>query len=322
MTHVNIKPSSTRMLGNLHCFSCVARHMSFTLAADELCLTQSAVSHRIKNLEEQLGFGLFLRFNRRIQLTYEGEQLWSVLNSSLSALDMTIRDLRNQDISGHLTLSAPPSFAQNWMTPRLVQFQKQHTRLFLHFETHSRLIDFSRENIDIAVYYGNGEYPGLHSQLLMTEFLQPVCSPQYAHEHDLYDKRENLAHCQFLHDVNAWPDAGAHAEWEYWCEAYSIASVDLSCGYSFDMSEMAVNAAKHGLGIAMGRLNLINDDIKRGQLVTPFKQKIQAKQRYFAVCHPDRMDRPAISALLHWLLETTQQDKFAQSLAVSVSKRL
>ncbi|WP_201511514.1 DNA-binding transcriptional regulator DsdC [Psychrobacter alimentarius] len=309
MAHVNTNPASTRMLGNLHCFSCVARHMSFTFAADELCLTQSAVSHRIKQLEAQLGFSLFLRFNRRIQLTYEGEQLWAVLNDSLSSLDMTIRDLRNQDIGGHLTVSAPPSFAQHWITPRLSQFQKQHPRLFLHFKTHSRLIDFSQENIDIAIYYGNGDYPGLHAQRLMTEYLQPVCSPEYAREHDLYDKRENLAQCQFLHDVNAWPDAGAHAEWEYWCEAYGIAAVDLSGGYSFDRSEMAVNAAKHGLGIAMGRLNLIQDDINCGELVAPFKQMIRAKQHYFAVCHPDRVNRPAINALLQWLSKTAAQDK-------------
>ncbi|NYZ65038.1 LysR family transcriptional regulator [Endozoicomonas sp. SM1973] len=138
--------------------------MSFTLAAKELHLTQSAVSHRIKNLEKQLGFNLFLRFNRNIELTTEGKQLLSSIGHFLHTLNVTIQDIRHQDISGHLTLSAPASFSINWLAPRLGQLKAIHPKLSIAVETPNNLRDFLTENVDAAIYYGAGKYPGLYAK--------------------------------------------------------------------------------------------------------------------------------------------------------------
>ncbi len=303
MNSINANSASINpcILASFHCFSCAARTLSFTQAAQELHLTQSAVSHRIKKLELQLGFKLFLRFNRKLQLTEEGKQLLVVLSQSLNHLDSTIRDLRNQDISGQLKLSLPPSFANHWLAPKLAEFQKNYPRLFLHIETNSRLMDFSREAVDLAVYYGNGDYPGLSTQLLMAERLQPVCSPAYAIQQDLTHNPGNLQHCLFLHDANAWPEAGVYSEWEYWSETSGITGLDFSQSYTFDRSDLAIQTATYGQGIAMGRVSLIQDQLNQGSLVAPFNQTITAKQSYYLVCHPDRATQPAIKALMDWL---------------------
>ncbi len=290
------------MLGSLYCFVCAANHLSFTLAAKDLFLTQGAVSSRIKKLEEYLGFKLFLRFNRSIQLTEEGKQLLATLEKSFHSLSTTICDLQNNDCSGDLFLSAPPSFSMSWLTPKLVDFEKMYPRLFIHLFTYDRLYDFSRDNIDIAIYYGSGNYPGLSAQLLMQEYLQPVCSPLYADKHDLYNKPGNMENCRFLHDVCAWPEARKKSEWGYWCRETGLTGFDFKNNYTFDVSYLAALAAINGNGIAMGRHRIIAADLECGKLVTPFNMPIKAQQGYYVVCHPNRVDQPAIKAMLDWLM--------------------
>ncbi|WP_268934986.1 LysR substrate-binding domain-containing protein [Spartinivicinus ruber] len=306
MINEKVSPLNPTILANLHCFACAAKHMSFTLAAKELHLTQSAVSHRIKSLEKQLGFSLFLRFNRNIELTEEGKQLLFVIEHFLNILNVTIRDIRHQDISGHLTLSAPASFSINWLAPRLGQLQTIYPKLSIAIETPNSLRDFLTEDVDAAIYYGAGKYPGLYTRQLMTELLQPVCSPEYVVENDLYGKPENIVNCIIFHDSQACPESANYDEWDYWQQQSDNPPIIAKCNYTFDISEATIQAAANGQGIALGRLNLLNNFLKSGQLVTPFGQKVTSKHSYYFVCHPDRINQPAINALINWLIQTTE----------------
>ncbi|WP_415889715.1 DNA-binding transcriptional regulator DsdC [Neptuniibacter sp. SY11_33] len=305
----NLKPShlNNAVLANLQCFSSAAKHLSFTLAADELNLTQGAISQRIRKLEEQLGFALFLRYNRRLQLTAEGERLLIQTNNSLTELNNLIRDIHTQGLAGELSLSVPPSFASQWLLEKLADFSQLYPQIFIRMETHSRLIDFYAEQIDLAIYYGQGEYPGLVSWPLMDEQLIPVCTSDFAEKHDLWDRPEKLNDCHLLHDAQAWPEAGPYSEWSYWADQQAL-SLDLKQGHCFDKSEHAVNTAKSGLGVAIGRKQLIEKALNSGELINPLRelQPIQSQQGYFLVTHEDRKEQPIIRAFREWILEKIQ----------------
>ncbi|MCX4029463.1 hypothetical protein H0A36_03385 [Endozoicomonas sp. SM1973] len=135
----------------------------------------------------------------------------------------------------------------------------------------------------------------------MAEALQPICSPEYAVEHDLYGKPENINNCLIFHDSQACPETEHYDEWDYWLQQSDNAAITARYQYTFDISEAAIQAAINSQGIALGRLNLINSTVKAGQLVTPFGQPIIAKHSYYFVCHPDRVNQPAINALIRWL---------------------
>ncbi|WP_420549934.1 DNA-binding transcriptional regulator DsdC [Curvivirga sp.] len=303
MNRINSKFSTLNAstLSGLHCFTTAARLLSFTKTAEELNLTQSAISHRIKKLEEQVGFKLFLRFNRRLQLTDDGQQLLKIVDGTFVSLENALRDMQNQEASGQLTLSCPPSFALNWLTPKLGDFQQKFPNLRLHLETNIRLLDFYRESVDIAIYYGRGEYPNLHSSILMGETLLPVCSPEYAAERGLQDTPGNLKGCFFLHDADAWPEAGPYSEWQAWCDTFNQTGLDLSHGYTFKRSDLAISTAIHGRGVAIGRLNLLQDKLRSGELVAPFDMQMPAREQYHIVCHADRFDQPLIRIMTNWL---------------------
>lgn len=306
MIHPN-QLNDAAILANLSCFRSAAQQLSFTRTAKELGLSQGAVSHRIKKLEHLLGFQLFLRFNRRLQLTQEGEQLLQVVNQSLLSLEQTVRSLRAKELSLELNLSLPPSLASGWFSRNLADFQQRYPQIRLNVETHSRLIDFSSEGVDLAVYYGYGEYPGLEVYPLGRERVTPVCSPEYASRFGLQHP-ENLKLCHLLHDNQAWPQASRFAEWERWSQQTQIA-IDLDQSYCFDQSILCLQAAAQGAGVAMGRLQLIQPELQKGDLIIPLRGTIQPSGRYDLVCHPNRRDHPAVKATILWLQERFKVDQ-------------
>ncbi len=303
MNQINDRPVvlNSSLLAGLHCFECAARHMSFTRAAEELHLTQGAVSHRIRKLEEQLQFKLFLRFNRQLKLSKEGQQLLQVLESSFGALETSIRDLRRQDVTGRLTLSSAPSFTVRWLAPRLGDFQQRHPGLLLNIETRDRQIDFRHEPVDVAIYYGDGHYPELHVVKLMDEQHIPVCTPKFADDHDLYGNPEKLAECLLLHDSSSSGKEDVYGEWRYWCQQAGLPEPDLSFSYCFNRTALSIASAENGQGLALGKYRLLAEDLDSGHLVAPFNISVPAKQSYYAVCHPDRLGQPSVRALMKWL---------------------
>jgi len=297
------KQAVAQALGALHTFLLVGRHMSFTRAAAELCLTPGAVSHRIRGLEETLGFPLFHRFTRRIGFTPQGETLFGVLDRALGEVATQLRTIGNQGLNGELRVTCPPSFAGVWLLDRLHLFRRRYPGISLHLHSRNDLVDFEHEDVDLAVYYGPGNYPGLHTTLLLEESMTPVCSPAYADLHGLWGDTRKLTDCTFLHDNAPIPSAQAYSEWQVWADAAGLADLPFHRCCSFDRWELAIKGAVRGMGIAMGRTLLIRDALYQGELVQPFPLRVPSASAYYAVTRPQDVATPRIAALRDWLAE-------------------
>lgn len=295
--------ASLPSLSSLYCFASAAKHLSFTLAADELHISQSAVSHRIRKLEGELGFKLFQRLTRRLTLTEEGRHLFSVLRSALVDIDNEINNIRSKELDGTLNITAPPSFMGCWLVPRLPLFRAERPGVQITIKTRLDLVDFRTEAIDIAIYYGDGIYPGLSVTPLMQEKLIPVCTRDYADTHDLWDTPENLRNCLLLHDGTAWPKAQFFSEWEEWAEHAEVPGLNFDNSYTFDRSDLAVNAAIGGTGVAIGRKMLVQRRIDSGELVSPFDITCTSRQSYFIVSTREQQDTSRVTAFREWLME-------------------
>lgn len=295
---------SSSQLAALHTFECAARHLSFTQAAAELCMTASAVSHRILKLEQQLGFRLFQRLPRQLQLSDEGRRLFALLSDSLQRVGQEVDDIRRHELSGSLTLFSRPSLAQCWLVPRLADFGQRYPAIRLDLRTGNEDIDFRTQPVDLALYYGTGQPAGRRGIPLMDEEITPVCSPDYARRHDLIEKPELLPHCTLLHDARAWPQAGFDAEWRGWAEQHGITGLDGAAGMIFDRSDLAVTAAIHHTGVAMGRRRLVEQALRQGSLIAPFRPlSSRAPQHYYLVLPERQPPAPRLRVFIQWLME-------------------
>lgn len=297
------KQAVALVLNSLHTFVAVGRHMSFTKAAEELCLTPGAVSHRIRGLEETLGFPLFHRFTRRIGFTPQGGMLFSVLDRSLGEIAAQIRTIDNQKLNGELTVTCPPSFANVWLMDRLPDFRRRFPGINIHLYSRNDLVDFEHEPVDLAIYYGSSNHPGLHVTLLLEESMSPVCSPAFADAHGLWGDSRRLKDCVFLHDNTPIPGAPPYSEWQNWADAAGVGDLPFSRCYSFDRWELAIRGAMQGMGIAMGRSVLIRDFLFQGELVQPFPLRILSLSSYSVVSRQEDVATPRIAVFRDWLLE-------------------
>lgn len=283
-------------------FVCAARHKSFSKAAEELYLTQGAISQNIRKLEEILGFSLFHRLTRRIILTDKGERLLEAVQGSLLTISGEIDDIKSTELNGNLTISCPPTLAAKWIAPRLKSFSEKHPGISLHFRSRSDLVDFEKEQIDLAIYYGNGSYPNLNVAFLMDEHIFPVCSNRYADQHNLWNNPRGLQHCLLIHDSQPWAHAQYYSEWELFGTQMNIENFSPQTGISFDITSATVTAATEGMGIAMGRQRLVELDIDAGHLVAPFGKMMLKDQAYYIVTLHENVSAPRVAAFRSWLL--------------------
>ena len=287
-------------LSKLYTFEVAARHESFALAAEELFLTPSAVSHQINVLEKELNIKLFLRLHRKVQLTPEGNRVFWALQSSLDHLNTEIKAIQNQALAGSLTIYARPSIAQCWLVPKLSDFIQRYPFIQLSILTGNENVNFQRTGVDLALYFDNQPSFQLHYQYLMDEYIIPVCSPEYAEKFTLMNTVENLKHCTLLHDCQAWSNGTGTDEWNSWAAHFNV-DLDTSLGISFDRSDLALIAAKNNLGITMGRKRLVQKDIENGELVMPFQEMyLRCDQHYYIASLKDRQ-WPKIDAFIEWL---------------------
>ena len=300
------KQAVAQSLSALHTFFCAGRHMSFTKAAQELCLTPGAISHRIRGLEETLGFPLFHRFTRRVDFTPQGAMLFSVLDDSLGEITAQIRNINNQTLNGELRITSPPSFAGIWLMDRLADFRRRFPGVNIHLNNRNDLVDFEREPVDLALYYGPGNYPGLHVTTLMEESISPVCSPGYADTHGLWGDTRKLKDCIFLHDNSPVPNAPPHSEWQRWADAAALPDLPFDRCCSFDRWELAIRAAIQGMGVAMGRSVLVRAALSRGLLVQPFPLRAHSSYSYFAVTRHEDASSPRLKVFLAWLMDQVE----------------
>ncbi|MGE7956200.1 DNA-binding transcriptional regulator DsdC [Pseudomonas sp. NPDC089530] len=293
---------------NLFTFQAAARHLSFSKAADELCLTASAVSHRIARLEAELSIPLFRRLTRRVELTEAGERIFAILQQTLGDLSEVLAQPLDADLAGPLTLYAHPSIAQSWLVPRLAEFGLRFPGVRLDLRTGNDRIDFRSRQIDLALYYGNGEFPGLVAHPLMPERVAPVCSPQYAERHGLSGAIEQLQTCTLLHDSLAWDHAAFDSEWGLWIRQQGAGLPLPKRGVTFDRSDLCVTAAIHHAGVAIGREHLVGEALEQGRLVLPFGGFSRSGEYAYYLVHPrlDALPR-RVSACIAWLRECAAQ---------------
>ncbi|MGK5060594.1 DNA-binding transcriptional regulator DsdC [Janthinobacterium sp. LB2P49] len=285
---------------NLHTFLVAARHASFALAAQELALTPSAVSHRIARLEASLGLRLFERLTRQVKLTQDGERIFSALQIGWEGLHAALAG--GDALTGSITVHARPSVAQCWLVPRLAGFAAQYPALSIDLRVGNDSVDFRAGQVDLALHYGDGSVPGLVSRKLMDEWLAPVCSPAYARDHGLQDAPQQLSGATVLHDTLAWPACAPDAEWRLWL-AGQASEVHLPTrSLRFDRADLCAQAAIHHAGVAMGRRQLVQPWLASGQLVLPFGGFALASPQAYYLVHAARTLPARVQALLDWLM--------------------
>ncbi len=288
-------------LSRLYTFEVAARHGSFALAAQELALSPSAISHRINQLEAELGIKLFLRSHRKVELTEEGKRVFWALKTSLDGLNQEILEIKSQELSGTLTVYSRPSIAQCWLVPKLADFTRRYPAISLNILTGNENVNFQGTGIDLAVYFDDSPPRQLNCEYLMDEAVIPVCTPDYAARFGLTGNPDNLRRCTLLHDRQAWSYDSGTDEWQGWARNFGLMPDIARQGIGFDRADLAIIAATHHLGVAMGRKRLVNKRLEKGELVTPFPEmEMQCVQHYYAVTLSARQ-WPKVDAFIHWL---------------------
>ena len=288
-------------LNGLRAFEAAARHLSFTRAASELNVTQTAISHQIKRLEEELGVRLFVRQNRALELTTEARDYLPGIRAAFNDLRLATDRLLQKGNDNVLTISTIASFAAKWLLPRLGTFQEAHPEIDVHITTSSSLIDFTRDNVDAAIRYGRGQWPGVRSAWLMADEMFPVCSPALLKGKRPLRQPEDIRHHTLLH-TSSFDD-----DWRQWLTAAGL-PLDMlgQRGVSFDMIFMTVQAAIDGSGIAMGRTSYVRDDVAKGRLVVPFDIALPADAGFYLVSPEGGIERPKLRAFREWLAASTR----------------
>jgi DNA-binding transcriptional LysR family regulator len=285
-------------LGALRAFEAAARHLSFTKAAQELGVTQAAVSHQVKSLEDALGAKLFRRLTRALALTDAGASLAPDLGEAFERMGRAVQRVQEREAHGILRVSLLYTFALAFLVPRLGRFSSRHPAIDLKLETNSRVIDFDREPFDAAIRYGRGPYPSLHADLLFPDALTPLCAPALARK---IKKPADVLNHKLLDDQNFWDD------WAVWLTAAGLDPKQPRQRTTvFDSTRLAVEAAMEGLGLALGAPFLFESELKSGRLVQPLKLVVPAGKSYWLVCRRRDAERPNMLAFRQWLVEETR----------------
>jgi len=297
-------------LNGLRAFEAAARHMSFTRAAAELNVTQTAISHQIRRLEEQLGLTLFIRRNRTLELTREALDYLPSIRSAFADLHRATAKLRRNDHEGRLTVSTTASLATKWLVSRVAAFQDANPGIEVRISTSTHLVDFQREEVDIAVRYGHGVWPGLRADWLMAEHIFPVCSPDLLNDARPLRSPEDLAHHTLLHTTVSRED------WQLWLTAAGLpGSIATRRGMTFDQGFMAIQAAMEGLGVALGRFHLVETDIAAGRLVAPFDTVLPQDAGYYVVAPESTAETAKIARFRDWLIASATPGALASGPA-------
>jgi LysR family glycine cleavage system transcriptional activator len=298
-------------LNALKAFEATARHESFTKAAVELCVTQGAVGQQVKGLEAELGVRLFRRERQRLIITDAGKTYLEVVRDAFDRLAMGTEHLLQRQKSGTLTVTTSPNFAAKWLVHRLGRFSETHPGIDLRVSASVQHIDFAREDIDVAIRHGDGNWPGMHVTQLCSEQLFPVCSPKFASGNRALRSPRDLKHHTLLH-------TNGTSDWANWLRRVGVEGVDVKHGVVFNQASMTIDAAVDGQGIALARTALASGDLISGRLVRPFAQALDAPYAFWIVCPKAAADLPKISTFRDWLLKEAAAD--ARRIAALASR--
>ena len=289
-------------LNALKVFDAAARHLSFTRAAEELFVTQAAVSHQIKALEDFLGLKLFRRRNRSLLLTEEGQSYYLDIKEIFSALNEATRKLQARSAKGALTVSLLPSFAIQWLVPRLTSFNQQHPGIDVRIQAVDREEDKLADDVDIAIFYGRGNWPGLRVEKLYAEYLLPVCAPVLLTGERPLQSPADLEHVTLLHDAS-------RRDWQSWVRQVGLSHINVQQGPIFSHSAMVLQAAIHGQGIALANNVMVQSELSSGRLVCPFNEVLSSKNAFYLVYHDSQAELGKIAAFRQWIIDTAAREQ-------------
>ncbi|WP_157264430.1 transcriptional regulator GcvA [Azohydromonas aeria] len=289
-------------LNAIRAFEAAARHMSITLAADELHVTPGAVSRQIKTLEDALGVQLFTRGHRNVTLTRQGQDYFRAVTRAIEVLREGTRKLQRRRQRKQLKIRAYTTFAMRWLIPRLSGFHAAHPDVEVLLKASLEPVDFRNEDIDGAIRLGDGNWPGAHAIRLVDNVLVPVASPALLGAGPKLRRPADLAHHTLLHS-SARPD-----DWGYWLEAAGVGEqIDARAGMTYESSAMSYAAAVEGQGVAIAQRFLVEKDLQEGRLVTPFKKALDMGDfTYYLLTPAHREESPDMKRFRLWLLEQFQ----------------
>jgi len=285
-------------LNALRTFEAVARYNSFTRAAEELNVTQSAASRLVHSLEEYLEVPLFTRRSRRIQLTDQGAYYSRLVSRSLDLIEAgTVELMSSKAGKGTLSVGMLPTFGTRWLLPRLSSFQKLYPDVSVNVVSSDGDLDFTRERIDIAIRFGHGEWGDALVDPLMSEEVQVVCSPLLLDEQSPLDTPNDIARYRLI-DHSTRPNS-----WEHWFRSVGTEMPTVRWGPRLEHFFMIIEAAKAGLGMALLPTFLIEEELGSGALVAPFKTRVSGPGAYYLITPQTKAGLPRVMAFRRWVLD-------------------
>jgi LysR family glycine cleavage system transcriptional activator len=294
-------PRQLPPLNALKAFEAAARSESFTRAAEELCVTQGAVSHQVKSLEATLGIKLFSRERQRLILTDAGREYLIVVRDALDRIAAGTERVVQRQNAGALTVSTSPDFAAKWLVNRLGRFAEAHPGIDLRVSATMHHVDFAREDVDVAVRHGDGNWTGLDAVRLCSEELFPVCSPKLMSGRNRLVKPADLLKFPLLH-LDDWK------AWSRWLDAAGVSDFKMPRGPAFNRASMLIDAAIDGQGVALARTALAASDLLSGRIARPFGLGVKLSKTYWIVSPKATSTKPKILTFRDWLLAEAADD--------------
>ena len=277
-------------------FETAARHQSFTRAAEELSLTQSAVCRQISSLENYLGVSLFNRIKKRVSLSEAGQLYARQVREYLRRVEHdTLSLMAHRGAGGVLELATIPTFAARWLIPRLGSFHSQNPEITLDLTTRAEPFMFNDTSFDAAIHYGDPVWPGAIAEYLFGEEMIPVCCPALLKGRSRIEPEELI--CMELLHQSARPDA-----WREWFEVAGLSHVNAMGGARYELFSMLVQAAKVGLGVTLVPRFFVVNEVATGKLVIPCPQVLRSQRGYYLVYPENKVGSPSLQVFRRWLL--------------------
>jgi len=293
-------------LNFLHTFESVARHLSFTNAAKELCLTQAAVSHQIRALEEHLDIKLFHREKRKVFLSDEGQKLLPSVVSGLQGIADSLENIRNYDAEDTIVVGVGSSFSANWLVHRLGAFYQKYPEVNLHMKISNNDLDFVADGTDLAVVWGKGDWQGLMCEQLMVVEFTPVCSPELLNKTHSLKTPDDLIHYPLLDD----PDYNI---WQEWFEKAGIQERKYKRRTVIRDSNVLINSTLDGHGIALCAVGIVQEYLDSGRLIRPFDLSITGGGFYYLVYPEKALRKPLVRLFKTWLISEVTKIEFQET---------
>lgn len=303
-THLRTRPISA---GHLRAFEAVARHLNFRAAADEMALTQSAVSRQIQALEEEVGVGLFLRHTRAVELTSAGAQLLMAVSQSLPRIDNAVRQIRQSAGRRAVSLTTFASFASMWLIPRLEQFQRDNPDIDIRIDATDTSVDLDIADVDLALRYGPTASMPAQAVRLFGEQLTPVASPWLLKSGAQLKTPADVAQFALIEAGDAHHTHLEWLTWRRWFDEHGLSKLQPKRWLYFNYAYQMVQAALTGQGVVLARLPLVAEALANGDLIEPLpKLRMDSPMAYWLIVGPRSSQRPEIKAFCEWLMQQSR----------------